>query len=186
MIGCLLLPDHGAMLLRLTPQLRQVLQEAAGDESVPKVRLQRAPLHHRAGQAGENAGISRACPPRSVQDLREAAAAGAASGATVVAWDTVKAVMRHTRERKGVDAAPSLQQVHSMLGVGALQRSSALAPQVQCFWGLRLAMRGLCLPSSLLSAHEQTTACASILPRCAPAAVSRFRSPASRRASRPS
>ena len=53
------------------------------------------------------------CPGRlrCPQDLREAAAAGAASGATAVPWDTVKVVMRHAQERKGADAAPSLEQV---------------------------------------------------------------------------
>ncbi|KAI7844614.1 hypothetical protein COHA_001706 [Chlorella ohadii] len=74
------------MLLRLTPQLRQVLQEAAGDESLPK-------------------------------DLREAAAAGAASGAAAVPWDTVKTVVRHAQERKGADAAPSLEQVCAGSGI---------------------------------------------------------------------
>ena len=53
------------------------------------------------------------CPGRlrSPQDLREAAAAGAASGAAAVPWDTVKTVVRHAQERKGADAAPSLEQV---------------------------------------------------------------------------
>ncbi|PRW59541.1 Vacuolar ER assembly isoform 1 [Chlorella sorokiniana] len=78
------------MLLRVTPQLRALLQQAAGDESLP-------------------------------QDLREAAAAGAASGATTVPWDTVKAVVRHTHERKGADAAPSLQQVCAGSGIAFAQ-----------------------------------------------------------------
>lgn len=115
------------------------------------------------------------------QDLRDAAAACAASDATAVPWDTVKAVVRHAREHKGTDAAPSLEQVDGReRGAGA----HALGPAA----GAGAAAVHLPVSHSGLSPQcpisRPYPSVSSPLYRCARAAALRFRSPARRRASR--